>query len=70
MLPPLDNWAYEAVWCVARGLAAGIQQARLDGKPFELHSLLHAFFTAPDAILQWLRGEETFTACTPGAFPG
>jgi len=70
MLPPLDTWTYDAVWSVARGLAAGVTQARLDGTTYELHSILHHLFATPDAVQQWLRGEEAFAGCTPGAFPG
>jgi Fe-S-cluster containining protein len=69
MIPPLDTGAYEAVWDVARGLAEGCQQARLDGKSYELHSLLLRVLETPAAGPRWLQGEDILAGCTVGAFP-
>lgn len=68
MIPPLDTEAYTAVWDVARGLAEGCQQARLDGKSYELHSLLLRALETPEAAERWARGEDVFAGCTVGAF--
>jgi hypothetical protein len=70
MLPPLDLGVYEAVWSVARGVADGVKQARLDGQTYELHSILHRVFETPNAAQRWLQGEPVFAACTGGAFSG
>lgn len=68
MIPPLDTDAYTAVWDVARGFAEGCQRAQLDGKSYELHSLLLRALDTPDAAEQWMRGEDIFAGCTVGAF--
>jgi hypothetical protein len=70
MLPPLDTAAYDAVWSVAHGVAAGVKQARLDSKTYELHSILQRFFEKPEAVSQWLQGEDACAGCTIGAFTG
>lgn len=70
MLPPLDTCAYEEVWSVARGVAAGIKQARLDSKTYELHSILQRLVEQPEAVSHWLRGGDAFAGCTIGAFTG
>jgi Fe-S-cluster containining protein len=70
MLPPLDTDAYDAVWSVARGVAAGVKQARLDNKTYELHSILQRLLEKPEVVSQWLRGEDAFAGCTIGAFTG
>ena len=68
MLPPLDMRTYEAVWDVARGVTEGIQQSRLDGNSYELHSILQRVLDTPEAAQRWTRGEEVFAGCTVGAF--
>jgi Fe-S-cluster containining protein len=70
MLPPLDTAAYDAVWSVARGVATGIKQARLDSKTYELHSILQRLFEQPETVSHWLRGKDAFAGCTVGAFTG
>ena len=68
MLPPLDMRLYEAVWDVARGVTDGLQQCRLDGKSYELHSILQRVLDTPEAAQRWVQGEEVFAGCTVGAF--
>ena len=68
MIPPLDMTVYEAVWEVARGVAQGVKQSRLDGASYELHSVLRRALDTPDATERWLRGETVFAGCTVGAF--
>ncbi len=68
MIPPLDMALYNAQWDVVYGVAEGIRQAGLDDRPYELHSMLHRVLTTPDAAPRWLRGEDVFAGCTPGAF--
>lgn len=68
MLPPLDLDLYAAVWSVARGVADGVKQARLDGQTYELHSILHRILTTPEAAQRWLQGDAIFATCTGGAF--
>jgi len=68
MIPPLDMRTYEAVWEVAHGVTDGLQQRRLDGKSYELHSLLQRVLDTPEAAQRWVQGEEVFAGCTVGAF--
>ncbi len=68
MIPPLDMDLYNAQWDVVYGMAEGLRQAGLDDRPYELHSMLHRVLTTPDAAQRWLRGEDVFAGCTPGAF--
>ena len=68
MLPSLDMPTYEAVWDVARGMTDGLQQSRLDGKSYELHSSLQRVLTTPEAAPRWAQGEDVFAGCTVGAF--
>lgn len=68
MIPPLDTEAYTAVWDVARGFAEGCQRARLDGRSYELHSLLLRALETPEAAKQWMQGDDVFAGCTVGAF--
>ena len=68
MIPPLDTEAYTAVWDVARGFAEGCQQAQLDGRSYELHSVLLRALETPGAAERWMRGEDVFSGCTVGAF--
>ncbi len=68
MIPPLDMDLYNAQWDVVYGVAEGLRQAGLDDRPYELHSMLHRVLTAPDAEPRWLRGEDVFAGCMPGAF--
>jgi hypothetical protein len=68
MLPPLHLPTYEAVWDVARGMSDGLQRSRLDGKSYELHSILQRVLETPSAALRWLQGEAVFAGCTVGAF--
>jgi hypothetical protein len=59
---------YEAVWDVARGVTDGLKQSRLDGKSYELHSILQRVLETPEAAQQWTQCEEVFTGCTVGPF--
>ena len=68
MLPPLDMRTYEAVWDVARGVTDGLKQSRLDGKSYELHSILQRVLDTPEAAQRWAQGEPVFAGCTVGAF--
>jgi Fe-S-cluster containining protein len=68
MIPPLDIDLYNAQWDVVYGVAEGLRQAGFDDRPYELHSMLHRALALPDAAQRWLRGEEVFAGCTPGAF--
>lgn len=68
MIPPLDMRVYEAVWAVAHGVTGGLQQSRLDGKSYELHSSLHRVLATPEAAHRWVQGEDVFAGCTVGAF--
>jgi len=68
MLPPLDMRLYEAVWDVARGVTEGLQQSRLDGKSYELHSIVQRVLDTPEAAQRWVQGEDVFAGCTVGAF--
>jgi Fe-S-cluster containining protein len=68
MIPPLDTEAYTAVWDVARGFAEGCQRARLDGRSYELHSLLLRALETPEAAKRWMQGDDVFAGCTVGAF--
>lgn len=68
MLPPLDMRTYEAVWDVARGVTDSLQQSRLDGKSYELHSILQRVLATPEAAQRWAQGEDVFAGCTVGAF--
>jgi hypothetical protein len=68
MIPPLDMRTYEAVWDVARGVTDGLKQSRLDGKSYELHSILQRVLETPEAAQQWTQCEEVFTGCTVGPF--
>lgn len=68
MLPPLDMRTYEAVWEVARGVTDGLQQSRLNGKAYELHSILQRVLETPQAAQRWAQGEGVFAGCTVGAF--
>jgi len=68
MIPPLDMHTYEAVWDVARGVTDGLKQSRLDGKSYELHSILQRALDTPQAAQRWTQGEEVFAGCTVGAF--
>jgi len=68
MIPPLDMELYHTQWDVVYGMAAGLRQAGLDDRPYELHSMLHRVLDVPDAEARWLQGEEVFAGCTPGAF--
>lgn len=68
MLPPLDMRTYEAVWDVARGVIEGLQQSRLDGTSYELHSILRRVLETPQAAQRWAQGEQVFAGCTVGAF--
>jgi len=68
MLPPLDMRIYEAVWDVARGVTEGLQQSRLDGKSYELHSIVQRVLDTPEAAQRWVQGEDVFAGCTVGAF--
>ena len=68
MLPPLDMRTYEAVWDVARGVTDGLKRSRLDGKSYELHSLLQRVLDTPQAAQRWTQGEEVFAGCVVGAF--
>ena len=68
MLPPLDMHTYEAVWDVAHGVTEGLQQSRLDGKSYELHSILQRVLETPEAAQRWAQGERVFAGCTVGAF--
>jgi Fe-S-cluster containining protein len=68
MIPPLDMQAYEAVWDMARGLTAGLKQARLDSHTYELHSVLLRAIEVPDAVQRWLQYDDVFAGCTVGAF--
>ncbi|HEY7494001.1 MAG TPA: hypothetical protein VIH59_23230 [Candidatus Tectomicrobia bacterium] len=68
MLPPLDMGTYEAVWEVAHGVTDGLQRSRLDGKSYELHSILQRVLTTPEAAQRWTQGEDVFAGCTLGAF--
>src|SRR5262245_2788827 len=49
MIPPLDMSTYEAVWEVAHGVTDGLRQSRLDGKSYELHSILQRVLDTPEA---------------------
>jgi Fe-S-cluster containining protein len=69
LLPPLDTCAYDAVWGMARGIAAGLKQARLNNKTYELHSILQRLLETPNAAQRWLQGEDVVAGCTLGAFP-
>lgn len=68
MIPPLDTRVYEAVWDVARGVTDGLQRSRLDGKSYELHSIVQRILTTPEAAQRWTQGEDVFAGCTVGAF--
>jgi hypothetical protein len=68
MLPPLDMHTYETVWDVARGMTDGLQQSRLDGKSYELHSIMQRVLETPQAAQRWAQSEEVFAGCTVGAF--
>lgn len=68
MLPPLDMPTYEAVWDVAHGVTDALQQRRLDGKSYELHSSLQRVLTTPEAAQRWAQGEDVFAGCPVGAF--
>lgn len=68
MIPPLDMDLYNAQWDVVYGVSEGLRQAGLDDRPYELHSILHRVLIVPDAAQRWLRGEDVFAGCTPGAF--
>ena len=68
MLPPLDMRVYEAVWDVAHGVTEGLQQSRLNGKSYELHSLLQRILVTTEAAQRWVQGEDVFAGCTVGAF--
>jgi hypothetical protein len=68
MIPPLDMRTYEAVWEVAHGVTDGLQQRRLDGKSYELHSILQRVLDTPEAVQRWTQGEDVFAGCTVGAF--
>jgi hypothetical protein len=68
MLPPLDMRTYGTVWDVARGLTDGLQQSRLDGKSYEIHSILQRVLATPEAAQRWTQGEDVFAGCTVGAF--
>jgi len=68
MLPPLDMRIYEAVWDVAHGVIEGLQQSRLDGKSYELHSIVQRVLDTPEAAQRWMQGEDVFAGCTVGAF--
>lgn len=68
MIPPLDMGLYNVQWDVVYGISEGLRQAGLDDRPYELHSMLHRALHTPDAASRWLRGEEVFAGCTPGAF--
>ncbi len=68
MLPPLDMHTYEAIWDVARGVTEGLRQSRLDGKSYELHSILQRIMDTPEAARRWVEGEDVFAGCTVGAF--
>jgi len=68
MIPPLDMRMYEAVWDVARGVTEGLKQSRLDGKSYELHSILQRVLETPEAARHWAQGENAFAGCTVGAF--
>jgi len=68
MLPPLDMRTYEAVWDVAHGMTEGLQQSRLDGKSYELHSILQRVLETPEASQRWVQGEDVLAGCTIGAF--
>jgi hypothetical protein len=59
---------YEAVWDVARGVTEGLQQSRLDGKSYELHSIVQRVLDTPEAAQRWVQGEDVFAGCTVGAF--
>lgn len=67
-LPPLDMQAYEAVWDLAHGMTAGLKQARLDSRTYELHSILLRALEVPDAVHRWLQRDDVFAGCTVGAF--
>jgi hypothetical protein len=68
MIPPLDMHIYEAVWDVARGVTDGLKQSRLDGKSYELHSILQRVLETPQAAQRWRQSEEVFAGCTVGPF--
>ena len=68
MLPPLDMRTYEAVWDVAHGVTEGLKQSRLDGKSYELHSILQRVLETPEAPQRWVQGEDVLAGCTVGAF--
>lgn len=68
MIPPLDMRVYEAVWDVARGVTDGLRRSRLDGKSYELHSIVQRILTTPEAAQRWTQGEDVFAGCTAGAF--
>ena len=68
MIPPLDMALYNAQWDVVYGVSEGLRQAGLDDRPYELHSMLHRVLETPEAAMRWLRGEDVFAGCTPGAF--
>src|SRR5262245_4663010 len=68
MLPPLDMRVYEAVWDVARGMTEGLKRHRLDGKSYELHSILQRVLDTAEAAQRWVQGEDVFAGCTVGAF--
>ena len=59
---------YEAVWDVAHRAADGLQQSRLDGKSYELHSILQQVLATPEAVQRWTQGEDVSAGCTVGAF--
>ena len=68
MIPPIDMEVYEPIWDVAQGVVDGLKQARLDSRPYELHSALQRVLNIPDAAARWVQGEDVFAGCTVGAF--
>ncbi len=68
MIPPLDFDLYASVWELARGVAQNLKQSHLDGRSYELHSLVSYLLTAPETVERWLQGEEPFIECIVGAF--
>jgi hypothetical protein len=67
-LPPLDMRTYEVIWDAARGMTEGLQQCRLDGTAYELHSIVQRVWDTPEAARRWAQGEAVFAGCVVGAF--
>lgn len=68
MLPPLAMGIYDTVWDVARGVTEGLKHSRLEGKSYELHSIVQRVLATPEVEQRWLQGEAVFAGCTVGVF--